>query len=88
MWWIDIFFISIFLQSQSDAIISTSKQNIEKWDQETEPEQPKGEIGKMSSWISNWWSKNEKSEVASQMKSADTHTSFIANNVQKFISSL
>ena len=35
----------------------------------------------MSSWISNWWSKNEKSEVASQMKSADTHTSFIANNV-------
>ncbi|XP_050484099.1 uncharacterized protein LOC126870432 isoform X1 [Bombus huntii] len=66
---------------QSDAIISTSKQNIEKLDQETEPEQPKGEIGKMSSWISNWWSNNEKSEVASQMRSANTHTSFVANNV-------
>ncbi|XP_043518374.1 uncharacterized protein LOC122533072 isoform X2 [Frieseomelitta varia] len=54
---------------QSDAIISTSEQNIEKRDQESESQLPEEKIEKKS-WIPNWWSNNEKSEA--RMRSTDT----------------
>ena len=69
---------------QSDAIISTSEQNIEKRDQETESELPQEKIEKKSSWMPNWWSSNEKSEA--RMRSTDPlGSSHVEDNVQEII---
>ncbi|KAF3424123.1 hypothetical protein E2986_14118 [Frieseomelitta varia] len=76
-------FISIFTQMQSDAIISTSEQNIEKRDQESESQLPEEKIEKKS-WIPNWWSNNEKSEA--RMRSTDTlGSSHVEDNVQEIV---
>ncbi|XP_017764948.1 PREDICTED: uncharacterized protein LOC108554254 [Eufriesea mexicana] len=71
---------------QSNALVSTSEQNIKKQDQEIKPEMPQENVGKKSSWILNWWSNNQKSEqVLPQMKRADASASMnIKNKVQKF----
>lgn len=68
---------------QSDAIISTSEQNIEKRDQETESQLSEEKIEKKS-WIPNWWSNNEKSEA--RIRSTDPlGSSHVEDNVREIV---
>ncbi|XP_029056460.2 uncharacterized protein LOC114883142 isoform X1 [Osmia bicornis bicornis] len=59
-------------QRKSDAVVSTSEQNInEKPEQEIKQEKSGDQVEKKSSWMPNWWKNNENKaeEVSSQTKS-------------------
>ncbi|KAG6795073.1 hypothetical protein HZU73_09523 [Apis mellifera caucasica] len=58
-----------------DVLISTSGQNI-KQDQGTNPKLSEKKVKERSSWMSNWWAGNQKSETEQilQMKSANPTT--------------
>ena len=63
-------------------MISTSGQNI-KQDQGTNPKLSEKKVKERSSWMSNWWAGNQKSETEQilQMKSANPTTLNVENDI-------
>lgn len=70
----------MFIQRHNDILISTSEQNI-KQNQETNPKLSEKKVKERSSWMSNWWAGNQKSEQISQMKNANSTTLNVENDI-------